>query len=263
MSWHSPAKPVLIFTDASYESGKSGIGAVLVDTLGGRPEVYDGEIPADIVGHWQSVGQDQIISQAELAVVVIVRRMFQTRLAGRRVIYFIDNEAARHAILKGTSGKDSMQRLTAAFHAADLHLPSIAWVERVPSDSNRADAPSRGKASECAKTLGGIYAGKMCMPEEVHQAIKSSLVQTSSLSGFRCPVNPWSCCLASLPEKWAVDGASEASAITSASRIPRWKMKGASDYLHACSVSCTCDYIQLMRFCDYTSLIAIFHMAAI
>ena len=119
--------------------------------------------------------------------VVIMRRMLRTRLAGRRVIYFIDNEAARHSILKGTSGKDSMQRLAAAFHAVDLLHPSIAGVERVPSESNPADAPSRGKASECAKTLGGTYAGKMCMPEEVQQAIKSSLVQTASLTRLPLP----------------------------------------------------------------------------
>ena len=187
VSWHSPAEPVLLFTDASYEGGRSGIGAVLVDTLGGKPEIFDGEIPGDVIRHWQSTGQEQIISQAELAVVVMMRHMLRTRLAGRRVIYFIDNEAARYSLLKGTSGKDSMQRLAAAFHAVDLHHPAIAWVERVPSDSNPADAPSRGKASECAKTLGGTYAGKIFMPEEVRQAIKSSLVQTASLTRLPLP----------------------------------------------------------------------------
>ena len=187
VSWHSPAKPILLFTDASYEGGKSGIRAVLVDTLGGKPEIFDGEIPEDVIRHWQSTGQEQVISQAELAVVVMMRHMLRTRLAGRRVIYFIDNEAARHSTLKGTSGKDSMQRLTAAFHAVDLHHPSISWVERVPSESNPADAPSRGKASECAKTLGGTYAGKICVPEEVQQAIKSSLVQTASLTRLALP----------------------------------------------------------------------------
>ena len=43
VSWHSPAQPILLFTDASYEGGRSGIGAVLVDTLGGKPEIFDGE----------------------------------------------------------------------------------------------------------------------------------------------------------------------------------------------------------------------------
>ena len=74
---------------------------------------------ADLIRHWQATGQQQVISQAELAVVVAMRHMLKERLSGRRVIYFIDNEAAKFSLLKGTSGKESMQQLTAAFHAVD------------------------------------------------------------------------------------------------------------------------------------------------
>ena len=102
ISWHSPTPPLLLFTDASYEGGVAGIGAVLVDTLRGRPEVYDGQIPEDLIQHWTSTGQEQVISQAELA--VAMRFVRGARLKGRRIIYFIDNEAARFALLKGTSG---------------------------------------------------------------------------------------------------------------------------------------------------------------
>ena len=189
ISWHSPAPPLLLFTDASYEGGVAGIGAVLVDTLGGRPEVYDGHIPEDLIQHWTSTGQEQVISQAELAVVVAMRFMLGSRLKGRRIIYFIDNEAARFALLKGTSGKNSMQRLAAAFHAADLSHPCIAWVERVPSPSNPSDSPSRGRADECVKAIGGVYAGKIGLPEEVREAIKSALVQSISLSRQPVPID--------------------------------------------------------------------------
>ena len=189
ISWHSPAPPLILFTDASYEGGVAGIGAVLVDTLGGRPEVYDGQIPDDLVQHWTSTGQEQIISQAELTVVVAMRFMLGARLKGRRIIYFIDNEAARFALLKGTSGKDSMQRLAAAFHAADLIHPCVTWVERVPSSSNPSDSPSRGQADECVKAIGGVYVGKIGLPEEVHEAIKSSLLQSVSLSRQPVPID--------------------------------------------------------------------------
>ena len=75
-----------ILSDAAFEDGAAGIGAVLVDTLGGRPEVYDGQIPEDLIRHWQSTGQQQVISQAELAVVVAMRHMLKERLLGRRVM---------------------------------------------------------------------------------------------------------------------------------------------------------------------------------
>ena len=187
LSWHSPHHPVLIFTDAAYEAGVAGIGAVLVDTLGGRPEVFDGELPADLIRHWQASGQQQVISQAELAVVVAMRYLLKERLVRRTVIYFVDNEAARFSLLKGTSGKDSMQQLTAAFHAIDLAFPSVAWVERVPSESNPSDAPSRGRSSECVKTLSGVYAGRIGMPEEVLRAIKSSAGPSTSNARLTMP----------------------------------------------------------------------------
>ena len=57
-----PVRPILIFADASYDNEKAGLGALLVDTLGGRPEVYDGAV---------------IISQAEVAAVVARRRQLR------------------------------------------------------------------------------------------------------------------------------------------------------------------------------------------
>ena len=86
LSWHSPHHPILLFTDAAFKDGIAGIGAVLVDTLGGKPEVYDGEIPAELIRHWQATGQQQVISQAELAVVVAMCHMLKERLSGRRVL---------------------------------------------------------------------------------------------------------------------------------------------------------------------------------
>ena len=187
LSWHSPHHPILLFTDAAFEDGAAGIGAVLADTLGGRPEVYDGQVPEDLIRHWQSTGQQQVISQAELAVVVAMRHMLKERLLGRRVIYFVDNEAARFSLLKGTSGKESMQQLTASFHSVDLAFPSIAWVERIPSESNPADAPSRGRSRECVKAVAGIYSGKIGMPEEVLRAIKSSVGPPTSNARLSMP----------------------------------------------------------------------------
>ena len=181
-----------------------------MDTLGGKPEVYDGEIPADLIHHWQSTGQQQVISQAELAVVVAMRHMLKQRLAGRRVIYFIDNEAAKFSLLKGTSGKVSMQQLTATFHAVDLAFPPIAWVERIPSESNPSDAPSRGRSIECVKALSGVYSGKIGMPEEVLRAIKSSMGPATSNARLTLPFDS---CLVAKPrclKRWAVDGATEA-----------------------------------------------------
>ena len=189
ISWHSPAPPILLFTDASYEGQFAGIGVVVLGTLGGRPEVFDGSIPESLIKHWQITGQTQVISQAELAVIVAMRGMLKARFAGRRLICFVDNEAARFSLIKGTSGKASMQRLTAAFHEVDLEVPCVTWVERVPSASNPSDDPSRGRTAQCIQALGGVYAGQIKFSEEVLLAITSSTEQTASLKRNLTPLD--------------------------------------------------------------------------
>ena len=164
ISWHSPDSPILIFTDAAYEAGKATIGAVVIDTLGGHPTVFDGTLPPELVSSWQAYPDEQIISQAELAAVVSVRYMLRTRLSGRKCFYFVDNEAARFSLIRAVSGVPSMQTLSSIFHSWDEVYPHFAWVERVPSASNPADLPSRGLATECIQRFRGHYGGGLCLP---------------------------------------------------------------------------------------------------
>ena len=105
---------------------------------------------------------------------VALRHQLADRLKGRRVIYWIDNESARFALIKGTSGVDSMNILSSVFHAADLERPSISWFERVPSQSNPADGPSRGKALACAESFRGIYKGPLNLASDVLTAVMKS-----------------------------------------------------------------------------------------
>ena len=164
VSWHSPDAPLLIFTDAAFEKGNATIGAVVIDTMGGSPAVYGGSLPQSVISSWQRYDDEQIICQAELAATVCIRYQARARLAGRKCIYFVDNESARYALIKAVSGVPSMQALSSLFHSWDSDHPHYAWIERVPSASNPADLPSRGKAKECADLLNGHYAGDLLLP---------------------------------------------------------------------------------------------------
>ena len=164
VSWHSPDAPLLIFTDAAFEKGNATIGAVVIDTMGGSPAVYGGSLPHSVISSWQRCDDEQIICQAELAATVCIRYQARARLAGRKCIYFVDNESARYALIKAVSGVPSMQALSSLFHSWDSDHPHYAWIERVPSASNPADLPSRGKAKECADLLNGHYAGDLLLP---------------------------------------------------------------------------------------------------
>ena len=149
VSWHSPDSPLLIFTDAAFEKGRATLGAVVIDTLGGPADIYDGELPTKLVASWQRYADEQIICQAELAAAVSIRYLLRKRLAGRKCIYFIDNESARFSLIRAVSGVPSMQALASLFHVWDEDHPHYAWVERVPSASNPADLPSKPPAQRC------------------------------------------------------------------------------------------------------------------
>ena len=161
-----------------------------------------------------------------------------------QTFYFVDNEAARFSLLKGTSGKESMQQLTASFHSVNLVFPSIAWVERIPSESNSADAPSRGRSRECVKAVSGIYSGEIGMPEEVLRAIKSSVGPPTSMLGYRCLSILLSCCQASLPEALGGGRGNRGIAHKPNLIVPPWK-KLSRPYCVSMSCQQTCECCEL------------------
>ncbi len=61
----------------------------------------------------------------------------------RRSFFFVDNEAARVSLIKGSSSNVHSDRLVWIFHDFDVECQSHVWFARVPSVSNPADAPSR------------------------------------------------------------------------------------------------------------------------
>ena len=101
----------MIFTDASWESGHGGLGAVIIDTATGEAMVYCGELPSALKDSWVDQLGEHIICQLELYVMVAIRWCLAKRLSGRRVIWWVDNEAARYALIKGQSLSRSMNLL--------------------------------------------------------------------------------------------------------------------------------------------------------
>ena len=85
----------------------------------------------------------QLVGQAEILPVLLAQELWGQYLKGRRVIVFIDNDAARHAIIRGASPSGPSAVLVGLFWANEARLGSFCWVERVPTHSNPADGPSR------------------------------------------------------------------------------------------------------------------------
>ena len=136
-------RPVLIFTDGAYENGVATAGAVVVD--GPMRLAYVIKVPESLVKLWTKVAGEQIISQVEMWALVTVRWCLRKLLHGRRVIEWIDNEAARVSAIKSNSPSVSMKVLARILADLEINWPSFSWTERVCSFSNPADLPSREK----------------------------------------------------------------------------------------------------------------------
>ena len=147
--------PVLIFTDAAYEDGHATWGIVVGDTLTGTFEVSGGHIPAALIDQWKFVVGEQVITQAEAFAAALARRAYETLVTQRRVILFVDNDAARFSLIKGSSPSVALLKIAQCFHSCGNRDHAIFWIERVPTASNIADLPSRGKLDEAAQLVGG------------------------------------------------------------------------------------------------------------
>ena len=136
-------KPVHIFTDGAFEDSVAGLGAVVFDAEYGWGRVLGGRLSESLLKKLLPLVGKQVISQVELIAALSVRMNLAKELAGRRVIIWLDNEAARFGLISGRSPSPSMDSLLRLFASVEDGSPSFTWICRVPSYSNLADGPSK------------------------------------------------------------------------------------------------------------------------
>ena len=145
--------------------GNATAGAVNVD--GSERQAHSILVPESLVSHWLEEAGDQIISQIELWAFVILKWSFRERLCNRRVIAWIDNEAARACAIKAKSPSPTMRALARILGDIDASFPTMSWFERVCSFSSPADLPSRGKIQDVVSSYGLIDSGMLSGDQEL------------------------------------------------------------------------------------------------
>ncbi len=155
--------PAVIFTDGA-EEGAVGVGGILMDAASAGHEYFGGIVDDQIVQGWLAAGNKQrVIHQAEVYPALIALGIWAEQLRGRRVIFFVDNDAAKECLIKGTTRSKASAKLVADFWCRAAEYELYIWVERVASAANPADAPSRracpelerkGIARRCASEFG-------------------------------------------------------------------------------------------------------------
>ena len=149
--------PILIFIDGACEESGVSVGGVLFDPISGITECFGLQVPEKVVATWKaSENQYQVIGQAEIFPAAVARWTWQHIISNRRVIYFIDNESARLALVKSYSPILPSLRLIMLCLEWDNRNGGTPWYARVPTYSNIADGPSRFEVTEELRRLNVV-----------------------------------------------------------------------------------------------------------
>ena len=136
--------PVLIFSDGACEPEGTSIGAVLYDPLSDLLQCFEAGISPDTLNTWKSKkDQTQVIGQAELFPPLVARLTWRKILAGRRCVFFLDNESARIAMIRAYSPVLCSLKIVVSCLKWDYDNKTIGLYARVPTPSSPGDAPSR------------------------------------------------------------------------------------------------------------------------
>jgi len=97
----------------------------------------------ETVDRWCAGGKKQPVGQAEIWPVLAAKRTWRNLLAHARVLWFLDNESAREALVKSYSPVDASREILWMVAKEEAVTPTLSWFARVPTLSNPADDPSR------------------------------------------------------------------------------------------------------------------------
>lgn len=173
ISCFGETRPILVFTDAAAE-GKDrrqvSIGALTIDTAVRplRANMWGRPVDDRLIDVWQKGGNVQVIGQAELLPVVMVRAHHLEDFRHRRVIFFVDNDSARQTLIRGYSQATASKSMLRLFVDLELKCQCWTWFTRVPSKSNPSDDASRLDLTPSAANLFATVVQPPEIPAEVY-----------------------------------------------------------------------------------------------
>jgi len=145
----SLGQPWFVFTDASFEPDfTGGLGGVLIAPSGTVCSWFSLLLESKDVRPLLPLLAVTGIGELETAAVVLAVQLWQERLMSSEWVAYLDNEGARFSLVKGASASWAITRIAHVFATTCEALTTLPWLARVPSCSNLADHPSRGKDCE-------------------------------------------------------------------------------------------------------------------
>ena len=139
-----------LYTDASYENGKGGLGGVLLDGSGNLLSSFSSQINEKHVAILNPFSKKTIIFELKALAVFIGCNELLPALGlhqSDRLVVFVDNEAVLCRLISGNGGGPIDNCTIHNVLTWEYNANLLAWYERVTSPANVADAPSRGDVS--------------------------------------------------------------------------------------------------------------------
>ena len=135
-----------IYTDAAFEKNfEGGLGGVLISPSGSVISWFSLSLCSESVKFFIPENAVTGIGELETVATAVALRLWETKLARKELVAYIDNEGSRMSLCKGVSKSHTIATLCFGV-ATHMECNSIlAWFARVSSASNIADSPSRDK----------------------------------------------------------------------------------------------------------------------
>ena len=123
-----------------------------MDKASGLQQGFGCGVEEAVVADWKKMNaKTRVIHQAELLPILVAMVTWQEVMAGRRIIVFVDNDAARSAVIKGSTASPASAKIVTAIWEMAVRSEMQLWIDRVPTSSNIADGPSRSQWASAIK----------------------------------------------------------------------------------------------------------------
>ena len=142
--WGRMKEPVLVYSDASYEPDIDKVPRLGWVVFPGRDRTPLGrscDVPLKTFDSW--IPRRQQIFPAEALAPLAVLLNHADEVKGRDIVFFIDNEAAVAACIRGASRCEDVGLIVQAIQWEALKLGCRCWFEWIDSKSNPSDGLSR------------------------------------------------------------------------------------------------------------------------
>ena len=131
-----------MFTDGAFEEQKGSIGGVLFDSTG-RPLEFFAVLLSEVSMVPFLAQSRNPIYELELLPVTVAFSLWAKRLHHKQLMCYLDNDAARAALIKGKGSTDLSDIIVHQAMVYETEHALLSWYARVPTASNPADDPSR------------------------------------------------------------------------------------------------------------------------